>query len=104
MSRFDQILEFLKKSPEDPFLNFALAKEYEKMENWKAALEQYNILIKKNPRYIGTYYHYGNLYRCLGNKNKALEIFNKGITIATDMREYHALGELNQVKAATEDE
>lgn len=104
MSRFNQILEFLKTSPDDPFLNFALAKEYEKNENWEAALEQYNILLKKNPRYIGTYYHYGNLCRSMGNKRQALDIFSKGILIATDMRDYHALGELNQIKAATEDE
>lgn len=104
MSRFLQILEFLKNSPDDPFLIFALAKEYEKMEKWDEAVDQYKILVESHPRYIGTYYHYGSLYRLLGNNPEAMEIFNKGINIATDMKEYHALGELNQIKSELENE
>lgn len=104
MSRFSQILEFLKNSPEDPFLIFALAKEYEKMEKWDEAISQYQVLLESHPRYIGTYYHYGSLHKLLGNNTEALDIFNRGINIATDMKEYHALGELNQIKLATENE
>jgi tetratricopeptide (TPR) repeat protein len=98
MTRLEQLNLFLEESPQDAFLLFALAREWEKGKEPLQAISTYELLVEVHPRYIGTYYHYGRLLHELGEINKALEIFERGIVIATDLRDYHALGELNQIK------
>jgi tetratricopeptide (TPR) repeat protein len=98
MTRLEQLRLFLEENPKDPFLLFALAREWEKCQEYVQALSAYDTLVEQHPRYIGTYYHYGSLLHAIGEKNKALEIFDRGIVIATDLKDYHALGELNQIK------
>lgn len=59
MERLQQILDFLKESPQDPFLHYALTMEYVKLEQEEEALHGFEKLISDFPDYIGTYYHFG---------------------------------------------
>ncbi len=102
MTRLEQLNLFLEENPGDPFLLFALAKEWEKSNELLNAIAIYEKLVEEHPRYIGAYYHFGNLLSEIGQKEKAIKVFDKGIVIANDLKDYHALGELNQIRNLTE--
>lgn len=93
-SRLEQLQNFLKESPHDPFLKYALTMEHVKLENKNDARNGFEELVEIHPDYIGTYYHFGKFLESEGEKDQAIEIYEKGILIAQQKRNFHALGEL----------
>ncbi len=93
-SRIEQIKTFLNDSPEDEFLNYALAIEYLGIDETNLAKTIFEKLIINNPDYSATYYHYGKLILKEGDAEAAKEIFEKGIKIADKNKETHAAAEL----------
>ena len=104
MDRLQQLLALHQASPNDSFLCFALAKEYEKKEDLSLALEFYIKLTQNDPNYIGTYYHLGKLYERLDQAQKAFQTYKTGMEIAKKIGDQHALGELAGAKLALGDE
>lgn len=98
MSRLRQILEFIEAAPDDPFLHFALAKEYSKEGRVEDAVSTYSLLTEKYPQYVATYYHYGLLLKNLHRIPDALVVLEQGISVAQDVKDLHALSELRQLK------
>ena len=92
--RLQQLNTFLEESPNDPFLKYAIASEYLKMGDEQEALNHFLRLVEQHPDYVGTYYHLGKLYVQLQQVDKAVETYQKGISIAQQQRNMHALGEL----------
>jgi len=97
ISRLEKLLEFIKSEPEDPFLKYALATEYLRINQTDKALEYYEDLINNHPNYTGTYYHLGKLYEALNRKDDALKTYETGIKITREQRDNHALSELQAV-------
>ncbi len=97
MSKLTILKEYLKESPDDPFLHFAIAKEHEKRENWDQALDKYAYLAEKHPDYVGTYYHYGLLRFRLNQIQPAREIVELGIQHATQQKDNHSANELRDL-------
>lgn len=97
-SRLDQLLNFYSKEGSDPFIIFAIAKEYERQENLEKALEFYTILRLEHTEYVGTYFHLAQLYVDLEDEDKALEVYEQGIQIAEKQGDLHALSELKNAK------
>jgi tetratricopeptide (TPR) repeat protein len=97
ISRLEKLLEFIKSEPEDPFLKYALATEYLRINQTDKALEYYEDLVNNHPAYTGTYYHLGKLYEALGRKDDALKTYETGIKITREQRDNHALSELQAV-------
>ncbi len=93
-SRLEQLLNFYNNTPDDPFILFALAKEYEKLDEQQKALEHYLKLYKTDPNYIGLYYHLGKLYEALSEERKAWDTYSEGIQRATQQGDQHARNEL----------
>ena len=96
--RLEQLMGFLKASPNEPFILFAVAKEYEKLDGKEKALEFYQKLEHNNPDYIGTYYHLGKLYEQLGEDAKAFQTYKTGMEIAKKAGDQHSLSELAGAK------
>lgn len=94
MNRLERLKEFYKQKPEDGFVLFALAKEYENMGNDAEALVFYQKTIEHAPNDIGTYYHLAKLYERTENPTKASEIYQQGIELAKKIGDRHALSEL----------
>jgi tetratricopeptide (TPR) repeat protein len=94
ISRKDQIINLLESDPENSFLLFAMAKEYEKGDEWDEAKEVYHKLLNVDASYIGLYYHYGKLLEYLEDKTLALEIYQKGINKSLELNDLHARSEL----------
>lgn len=92
--RLAQLRQFLEEDPADPFLLFALAQEYASRDQHLDALQYYTRLLEAHPEYIATYYHLGKLYESMDNPENALRIYEKGMQVASDQNDPHALSEL----------
>jgi len=97
MNRLERLHGMLEEDPKDSFLLFALAKEYEKMNDVDLAISYYEDLVKNDSNYTGVYYHLGAAYQSKGNKAKAVEIYKTGIEICKQVKDQHALSELKTV-------
>ena len=96
--RLEQLQNLLQSSPNDSFLLYAIAKEYEGLERVTEALQKYQELTELHPDYVGTYYHYAKLLEKEEETDKALSISEKGMLIARKIGDQHALGELSNAK------
>lgn len=94
MSRIEHLKTFLTESPNDSFLKFAIAKEFEKLNNSEEALKYYLEIEDNDPNYVGLYFHLGKLYFGKGNIRKAYDTFSKGMSIAKSQKDDHAHAEL----------
>jgi len=97
MSRLAQLQTMLKEDPKDSFLLFAVAKEYEKLQDLDQAISYYENLVQNDSKYTGVYYHLGGAYAELGNKDKATEVYQTGIAVCKEVGDQHALSELKSV-------
>ncbi|SER79656.1 tetratricopeptide repeat protein [Pedobacter rhizosphaerae] len=93
-TRISKLLEFLESEPNDPFILYALATEYNNANDKENAYSFYLQLTDKHPDYVGTYYHLGKLYEKDGDKEKAIAIYQKGMEVARSKRDMHAFSEL----------
>ena len=102
--RLQQLFQFLESSPNDPFLLFAIAKEYDSLQAPEKTLEYYLILKEKAPDYVGLYYHLGKLYEGKGDFPEAIATYKKGMEVAKAQGDRHALSELAGAKLGIVDE
>lgn len=98
MDRLDLLKTYLAESPNDSFLIFAIAKEYEKRKELNEALQQYRLLEEKDPNYVGTYYHLGKLLEAKEDFVAAFNTYKQGMKIAKAQGDQHALSELAGAK------
>lgn len=92
--RLEQLKQFYEENPNDSFLLFAIAKEYESSGQHREALDWYERLRTQDPDYVGTYYHLGKLYELLENTDRAIEVFRQGISVAQKAGDAQAEREL----------
>ncbi|SMC96453.1 tetratricopeptide repeat protein [Pedobacter africanus] len=93
-TRLAKLLEFLQSDPNDPFVLYALATEYNTSNDTEKALEYYLKLTTDHPDYVGTYYHLGKLYEKLQQSDKAIVVYQNGMAVARNKRDMHAFSEL----------
>lgn len=104
MNRIAELEKLLDERPEDPFLIYALATEYQKQPaGTMQAMLMYEHLVNNHPNYIATYYHYARLLYEGGNVTGALGLVTTGIERGTAEKDMHAVSELNGLKAAWTD-
>jgi tetratricopeptide (TPR) repeat protein len=94
-NRLQYLTQLLESSPNDPFLLFAIAKEYEKNSDDASALLWYERLKNTRPDYVGLYYHLGKLFERLGNHPAAISVYKTGADVARSAKDNHALAEIN---------
>jgi tetratricopeptide (TPR) repeat protein len=92
-SRIEQLEEFLKENPNDPFNLYALALEYQKSDQIRAEA-LYEKLLREHSSYIATYYHAGNFYLKKGKKDLAENVFKRGLEESKKAGNNHAFREL----------
>jgi|SRR5690606_33149290 len=95
--RLEQLLNFLNEGSKDPFIRYAIATEYLKLQQYDLALKYYEDLVLNDPDYVGTYYHLGGLLEKLERKEEAIAIYEKGMATAKKVKNMHALSELQGV-------
>lgn len=94
MSRIADLEKMLDDQPDDPFLIYALAREYEQVQNTMQAVLMYEHLVNQHPDYIATYYHYAKLLYTAGNHNGGIQLLEKGITFGQKNNDAHAVSEM----------
>lgn len=100
MNRIETLQNFLKDSPEDNFLQHALALEHIKAgDDGKARILFENILVR-DPEYVGSYYHLAKLLERTGDTDEATKVYEQGMEHAKEASDNHAF---NELRAAYED-
>jgi Tfp pilus assembly protein PilF len=100
MDRIAKLKEYLEKTPEDSFLQHALALEYVKLGEDATAKQYFETLLQANPGYVGSYYHLGKLWERAADFPKAIEVYGQGMKIAKAAGDNHAY---NELQAAQDD-
>lgn len=94
MSRIEKLQEFLIHTPNDSFLQHALALENIKIGNDAKAKELFINILLHDEKYIGTYYHLAKLLERNGENDKAIFYYEKGMQIAKELKDNHSFSEL----------
>src|SRR6476619_1863091 len=97
MSRIDKLKEYMETSGVDSLLQHALALEYIKKGNDLEAKNLFNSILKREPTYIGSYYHLGKVLERLGDTDKAVRVYEKGMEMAKQAGDNHSFNELQAV-------
>ena len=92
--RVARLKAFLEQSPNDCFLNHALALEYIKVGDEQGAKQLFEKTLQHDPNYIATYYHLGKLLERVGEQPRAIEIYEKGMAVCKAANEMHTYNEL----------
>ncbi len=100
MNRIDKLKEFLKATPNDSFLQHALALEFIKEDNDAEAKILFETILEREANYIGSYYHLGKLLERNNNFAEAINIYSKGMVEAKAVKDNHSY---NELQAALED-
>lgn len=101
-NRLNVLIEMHHQDPNDSFILYALAKEYETCDDLNESLSQFLLLKQQDPDYVGMYYHLGKLYEKLEKPSEALQTYENGIQISKKLKDFHALSELNNAKVNLE--
>lgn len=94
--RIKQLVQYIKKNPEDTFSKFALALELLKQDELKKAQVLFESVQDQDPNYIGVYYHLGHLYLRQGRTDRAKETFQEGLRVARKASDTHSASELQE--------
>jgi Tfp pilus assembly protein PilF len=79
MDRIEKLKELLKENPEDSFLRHAMALEHIKSGEDQLALELFEQVLKKDPSYVGSYYHLAKLLERMELPDHAATVYEKGM-------------------------
>ena len=104
MTRIEKLLEFMKTAEKDSFLQHALALEYIKIGDDEAARKLFNEILLREPTYIGSYYHLGKLLERVGDKDRAIRVYKRGMEEAKKAKDNHSYAELQGALEDAEDE
>lgn len=94
MDKIEKLKEFLRSSPDDNFLQHALALEYIKLGDEAAARALFEKILAADAGYIGSYYHLAKLLERTGNNEEAIQWYEKGMAAAKQSGDQHAYNEL----------
>lgn len=103
MERIEKLMEFLKDTPGDSFLQHALALEYVKIGKDDDARKLFYDILANEPGYVGTYYHLAKLLERAGETGEAVEVYNSGMKEAKKAGDNHAYNELQGALEEMED-
>ena len=103
MNRIEKLQEYLLASPQDNFLQHALALEFIKIERDAEAKELFEEILLREPGYVGSYYHLGKLLERMNDTRHAVQVYTKGMEEAKKAGDKHAYNELQGALEELED-
>lgn len=98
-SRRQQLETLLAADPQDPFLRYALAMEYESGGDTSGAVEQLQSLIGDFPEYVPAFLQVGQLLIKLDRIEEAKALLSSGMQVAFKVADHHAYGEMEGLLA-----
>ena len=88
------LTEVLAANPADAFARYGLAMEYSKAGQTERALEEFKILLEKNPDYTPAYFMAGQTLASAGRTDEAKRMLVDGIASASRTGNQHAQSEM----------
>ncbi len=95
--RLAKLNQLLAKTPDDPFLLYAIALEHKKSGNLAEALRQLQLTLQKDPAYIAAYLQMGQTHVQAGDIAAGRLAFTDGIAAARKKGDTHAASEMEQM-------
>ena len=92
--RIAKLFEFLRESPGDLFLQYALAMEYIGLKEHAEAEKILVEIISSDPVYVPAFQQLGQLYEHLEMEDRAIETYQRGIAAARIRQEHKAEREM----------
>ncbi len=102
MERIHLLNEYIKEDPGNPFNYYALALEYQHTEPNKA-VPLFEHLLANHPDYLPTYYTAAMFMADHQQTEQAIEVFQKGIDLASMRNETKTVAELQNALSMLED-
>ena len=99
MSRRAQIEQLLAEDPNDLFLQYSLALEYEKEGAVDEALKRLGALMRNDPPYVAAFHMAGQIYAKAGRLEEARRVLREGIEAARDQQRQHDAAEMADLLA-----
>jgi len=93
-NKLEQLKAFIKETPNDPFLVYAIGLEYQKNNDLTKTRYYFDQLVTQFPDYLGVYYRYAEMEVSLNNIDAAKILYKKGIAIAKAQNNHKTLAEL----------
>ena len=103
MSRIEQLKEMLEQEPEDTFLRYALAMEYDSQGNSELGMQLYRELMAQDPPHVDSYFRVAQIHVRLGESDEARTTLRKGIELARSQGMHHTAAEMSELLQAIED-
>ncbi|MBC3783964.1 tetratricopeptide repeat protein [Spirosoma utsteinense] len=101
--RIQQLIRFVQEEPGEPFNVYALAMEFINGRS-EQARPYFDQLLTEHPDYLPTYYHAAALYAELGERERAAELYEKGIVLAGAQNNAKTVLELERAQRAFEED
>jgi len=102
--RIEKLKALIAQDPNDSFSQYALALEYNSVNEPLTAIELLEELIKKDRKYVAAYHQLGQLLSKMNRTQVAKSIYRKGIDIATEQKEEKEAKEMHEELEELEDE
>ncbi len=99
MTRLEQLAEFARVNPRDPFPRYGFALELKGQGRLEESADAFAALATDFPDYCPAYLHAGNVLVALHRSDEAASVYRAGIVAATKSRDNHARGELESALA-----
>lgn len=96
MPRLDKIRQHLAAEPNDVLLNYTLAMELSKLGMIAEGREAFARVRQLDLNYVPAYFQEGQMLAGAGQVEAAREILQRGITVARQVRDDHALREMTE--------
>ncbi len=94
MDRIEKLNNFLAQTPNDCFLNHALALEYIKLGIEEEAKKCFEKNLLNDANYLATYYHLGKLLERNQQEKEAMKLYEQGMAVAKKAGDMHSYSEL----------
>ncbi|MCY7291632.1 MAG: hypothetical protein LH615_05550 [Ferruginibacter sp.] len=103
MSKIIQLNALLQTSPNDNFLQHALALEHIKIGEDNEAKRLFKVILDREPDYVGSYYHLGKLLERNNELEEAIIVYKNGMQKAKVVKDNHSYNELQGALEDIED-
>lgn len=94
MDRIPILTEILSQNPDDSFARYGLALEYSKAGEIEQALEQFRMLLEKNPDYTPGYFMAAQTLAAAERTDEAKRMLVDGVSSARRTGNAHAQSEM----------
>lgn len=93
-SRIPQLQAMLSRTPEDPFLHYAIALEHRKAGDEQAAVRSLEKTIALDGGYCYAYYQLGQAHEAMGDPGAARRAYQAGLVASRAKGDEKAVGEI----------